>query len=119
MNKTEILERLSGIGKLKPGWDGYGANSITVQILLTAQVFVSQVPEEIFPDHIEPTGDGDIEFSWYDKKENLVALVSISEPHKGHLSIFSDNTVTGEFFAVEDFQSVTLLQKLKEVFHDE
>ena len=119
MNKTEIFEYLEDISKLRPGWDGYGAMSISEKIIFTAQTFISKVPEDIFPNNVFPTGDGNIEFTWHDEKDNFVALVSISEPNKGHLAIFFDDTVIGEYFIVEDFFSIASLKKLKEIFHGE
>ena len=69
MSEEEIVERLMEFEQLQPGWDSYGAHTITPQALSAAREAVGNVSP--IPDHVAPTVSGGVQFEWYSNVRDM------------------------------------------------
>lgn len=65
----------------KPGWDGYGAEAISLEAYRRAQLFIQSLPPGIPPPSLSADPDGCVTFEWQVSPRRLV-LVSVHPDYR-------------------------------------
>ena len=80
---------------LEPGWDGYGAQSVSEEVLKNAAAFLCALPQDLPMPDVSADAQGEIHFEWF---SNPYRTLSVSIGPSGVLSyagLFGPNRTRG------------------------
>jgi len=99
-------------------WDGYNAEAVTSSDLISAQIFLNKLPNDIIKPEICPEPGGRIGFSW-EHKDKVSFTISVGKDDKLIYAGNVQNNMThgDEHFNDENFKS--LMNKIRKMYKGE
>ena len=110
----KAIDDLDELSELPVGWDSYGSDKISSDLIIAAKIFLDQLEYEfIDAPRVVPISGGGIQFEW-EMNERELELEFIDPDNIACLKVLNDEPIEESQFNINDFNaSRSVIQWLK------